>query len=158
MTGASGMGMHAFGLLLWLSRQEWTSAAECQAEPLERLRRQGLARTLFQQDGIEAITLTELGWAEVARVQERLRPLGGAVLEREELPPMFDRLHQLAHQLHELARLGLDMRRAQRLYFSKRTSAALGAARQIEQAFDRAVANIQEPGFELAGGGGHGQP
>lgn len=88
--GDKRFDLHAYGLLLWLSRQEWTPAEECHAEALERLRSWGLAHTMFRQSGVEAITLTAMGWAEVARIQEKLRPLGGAVLEQEEASSMLD--------------------------------------------------------------------
>lgn len=134
--------MHEFGLLLELSRQDWTPAAECDAGSLAVLQFHGLTRVLFIQGGIEAITLTELGWAEVARIQEKFR----------ESSPMIDRQVQLM----EFVRLGIDMRRAQRRYFSAAHGTpekmqALKDSKEAERVFDRAASKIMAPSLDLGG-------
>ena len=65
-------------VLLWLSREEWTPRRELGPPgTVDELIERGYARVLFHGRHGDAagdgITLTELGWQEVARIQERLR-------------------------------------------------------------------------------------
>jgi hypothetical protein len=65
-------------VLLWLSREEWTP--RCELGPpgtVDELIRRGYAKLShhgrFGKTDEDGISLTELGWQEVARIQERLR-------------------------------------------------------------------------------------
>jgi len=65
-------------VVLWLSREEWTPRRELgPPDVVEKLIKRGYAKVLFNgrhgDTGGDGITLTELGWQEVARIQERLR-------------------------------------------------------------------------------------
>jgi hypothetical protein len=65
-------------VLLWLSREEWTPRKELgPPDMVDGLIASGYARVLFNgrhgDAGGDGITLTEFGWQEVARIQERLR-------------------------------------------------------------------------------------
>ena len=74
-TAAWDMTCH--NLLLWLSREDWSLRGECSGQALDALLDHGLAKVLFvgkHADGSgDGITLTEMGWAQVARIQERHR-------------------------------------------------------------------------------------
>jgi len=65
-------------VLLWLSREEWTPRGELgDPEAVEILIAKGYAKIShhgrFGKTDEDGISLTELGWQEVARIQERLR-------------------------------------------------------------------------------------
>jgi len=65
-------------VLLWLSREEWTPRRELgDPKAVDVLIEKGFAKVLFHgrhcDSGGDGITLTEMGWQEVARIQERLR-------------------------------------------------------------------------------------
>lgn len=65
-------------VLLWLSREEWTPRRELgDPEAVETLIERGFAKVMFHgrhgDHGGDGITLTEMGWQEVGRIQERLR-------------------------------------------------------------------------------------
>lgn len=131
--------MDRFNLLLRLSLQTWTPASDCDSAALTELKGQGLARVMFTQAGVDGIELTTLGWAEVARVQERVRESS---------------VHD--EQLHEVVRLVKDMRRLQRQYFQAGPGPAKKAVFDrciiAERDVDRAISKIQAPSFDLEGG------
>lgn len=65
-------------VLLWLSREEWTPRRELgDGKTVDTLIKLGWAEVMFRgrhnDEGGDGITLTALGWQEVARIQERLR-------------------------------------------------------------------------------------
>lgn len=66
-------------LLLALSNERWVLRRECidNGRALDCLLELGMAKVMFtgkQGDGSDdGITLTEMGWAQVARIQERNR-------------------------------------------------------------------------------------
>ena len=74
---AAPWNMACHSLLLWLSRERWSLRGECSGKALDALLDHGLAKVLFvgkHADGSsDGITLTAMGWAQVARIQERHR-------------------------------------------------------------------------------------
>lgn len=79
MPAVAPWDMNCQALLLWLSREEWSLRGECDGAVLNKLIDQGLAKVLFPASSrsSEGIALTEMGWAQVARIQERARMAGG---------------------------------------------------------------------------------
>lgn len=139
-------------MLLWLSRERWSLRHECvPASALATLIEAGFAEVLFEakEEGNDGIALTAMGWARVARVQERERQQSH---ERGGCAAMADSV-----DLISVIRLGIDMRRAQRRYFRAPTGspekrAALEQSKQAERAFDLAAAKVVTPALELGGG------
>jgi hypothetical protein len=67
---------------------------------------------------------------------------------------VIDATQQYIARLEHVVTMGKDMRRLQRAFFrmqgkSPEKQGALDAARVAEQAFDKAIADLKTPGFEL---------
>ena len=67
---------------------------------------------------------------------------------------MIDATQRYIDRLETVVTLGINMRRLQRSFFrlqgkSPEKQGALDAARVAEQAFDRAIADLRQPGMTL---------